>query len=307
MRPFKNYRARYVFEKSSMKNVLLFYCAIFPLLGHAEDALQACQKALSAGDYAQAAKTGKQAGGFNGAMCLGRALQASGDHAGAAAAFAEAEHNAHEPFDRMLAITFLARTSQAAGKVDEAFSHYERSLKIAREQGQKQALMITLNESGQLLQARGDFRAALGHFKEAYSLAANGNERSECNQLIAAAYNQLGDHDKAIEHQLKSVILEESNGDFDHYLNARLELAAIATTAKDYPRAQKELEGSLKQAQSAGSEYWQAKAMLYQGRLERVRGAAGQAQVLFKTALDLANKIGAETLSRQISAELKQQ
>ena len=290
-----------------MKKTLLLYFAIFPILGHAEDALQACQKALSAGDYAQAAKTGKEAGGLDGAMCSGRALQASGDYAGAAAAFAEAERIAHEPFDQMLAITFLARANRAAGKVDEAFKHYERSLKIAREQKQKQELMIILNESGQLLQARGDFRAALERFKEAYSFAANDNERSECNQLIAAAYSQLGEHDKAIEHQIKSVVLEESNGDFDHYLNARLELAAIATTAKDYPRAQKELEESLKKAQSAGSEYWQAKAMLYQGRLERLRGAAGQAQALFKTALDLANKIGAETLSGQISAELKQQ
>lgn len=288
-----------------MKKTLLFCFAFFPAFGHAEDALQSCQKAFAAGDYPHAVQYGRQAGGFDGAMCAGRALQAQGDYAGSAASFAEAERGAREPFEQMLAITFLARANRAAGKVDKAIGHYERSLKIATEIKEKQAQMINTNEIGQLLLAKGDKQGALKRFKEAYPLAANDNERSECNQNLAAAYSQLGDYDHAIEHQLKSVVLEERSGDNDNYLNARLELGAIATVAKDYARAQKELEESLNLARNGGSAYWEAKASLYFGRLERARGNNEHSQALFKHALELANKMGAQALSGEISAELK--
>lgn len=283
---------------------LLFLTMLLPGIALADDALQACQKALGAGDYAQAAQLGQKAGGYAGAMCRGKAQLAAEDFTNAAATFGEAEKSTQEPFEQMLAITFLARASQGAGKTDEALGHYERSLKIARQIKQSQALMINLNEIGQLLQEKGQTKPALDRFLEAAPYAANDNERSECDQLIASAYNQLGDHDKAIEYQLKSVLMEERSGDADHFLNAKLELAAISTKAKDYPRAQKELEESLKIAQNAGSEYWQARTMLYQSRLERARGNAEQAKILLNNALDIANKIGAESLSGQISSEL---
>ncbi|HEY3327571.1 MAG TPA: hypothetical protein VGK14_10420 [Novimethylophilus sp.] len=289
-----------------MKKILLICLAAFPAIGHADDAVQACQKALAAGDYNQALQSVRNTQGFESMMCKGRAHQGRGDHADAAATFADAEKSAREPFDQMLAITFRARATQAAGKTDEALGHYDRSLKIARQLGQKQALMINLNESGQLLQNKGDVHAALERYREAYTDAANDNERSECDQLIAAAFSRLGEHDRAIEYQIKSVMLEERSGDFDHYLNAKLELAALAIAAKDFVRAQKELEASLDQAQSAGSSYWEAKALFYKGQLEKARDNSEQARTLLKQALDLANKIGAGSLAGQISSELKQ-
>jgi tetratricopeptide (TPR) repeat protein len=289
-----------------VKKTLLFCLAFSCGFAYAENALQSCQKAFAAGDYPHAAQYGLQAGGFEGAMCAGRAQQAQGDYAASAASFAEAERNTREPFDQMLAITYLARATQAAGKVDEAIGHYERSLKIAREVKEKQAQMINLNEIGQLLLAKGDKQAALKRFKEAYPLAANDNERSECNQRLAAAYSQLGEHDRAIEHQLKSVVLEERSGEDDNYLEARLELGAIAIQAKDYARAQKEIEESLKLAHNGGSTYWESKALFYLGRLEKALGNNEHAQALFNQALELANKMGAKALSGQISAVLKE-
>lgn len=289
-----------------MKKTVLLYLMTLPALALADDALQACQKALAAGNFAQAAQTGQHATGFDGAMCKGKAQLAMNDFTNAATAFSEAENSAKEPFDKMLAITFLARASQGAGKTDEALGQYERSLMLAQQTKQNQALMIDLNEIGQLIQSKGETKEALERFLQAAPYAANDNERSECSQLIASAYSQLGDHDKAIEYQLKSVLMEERSGDADHYLNAKLELAAISTAAKDYPRAQKELDESLKISQNAGSEYWQARTMLYQSRLERARGNGEQAKTLLKNALDISNKIGAESLAGQISTELKQ-
>jgi tetratricopeptide (TPR) repeat protein len=272
----------------------------------ANDNLQDCRNALSQGNYAQAAQFGQKADGYDGAMCAGRALLSADDAQGAVTAFSRAETSAHDTFEQMLAITFLARAHQAAGKGDEALGHYQRSLKIAQQAGQKQAIMVNLNESGQLLLAKGDAKSAVENFKQAYPNAANDNERAECNELIASAYRQLQDYDKAIEYQLKSVLLQERSGDPDHFLNAKLELADIATAARDYKRSQKELDESMKTAQSAGSDYWQARTMLYRSRLERAMGNADQAKTLLNNALDLSNKIGAKALSEKISAELKQ-
>ncbi len=289
-----------------MKQVLMLLCFVtLAPMAQADDSLQDCRKALNEGDYAKAAQFGQKAGGFDGAMCAGRALLASNDASGAVTAFSFAEKNAHDAFDQMLAITFLARASQAAGKSDEALGHYQRSLKIAQQSGQKQVIMVNLNESGQLLLEKGDAKAALEHFLQAYPNAANDNERAEGNELIASAYRQQKDYDKAIEYQLKSVLQQQRSGDPDHYLNAKLELADIATAAKDYTRSQKELDESMKVAQSAGSDYWQARTMLYRSRLERARGNADQVKSLLNEALELSNKIGAKSLSERISAELK--
>jgi tetratricopeptide (TPR) repeat protein len=289
-----------------MRNALFIYVALLPITGHAADDSQSCQQAFSAGNYVYAAQAGREKASFDDLLCAGRAQQALGDNNTAEKSFAEAEHLAREPFDTMLAITLLARSSQAAGKSSEALAQYDRSLQIARKLKQSQGQMVSLNESGQILQAQGNVKVALEHFHEAYPFAANDNERSECNQLISAAYSQLGDFDRAFEYQLKSVMLEEGSGDLDHYLNARLELAKIAMIMKDYKRSNKELKESLNVARVANSAYWEARTLLYLGRLERVLGNTEHAQTLLKNAQDIANKINAEVLGTQISSELKQ-
>jgi hypothetical protein len=59
-------------------------------------------------------------------------------------------------------------------------------------------------------------------------------------------------------------------------------------------------------AHNGGSTYWEAKALLYLGRLEKARGNHEHSQALFKHALELSSKLGAQALSGQISSELKQ-
>jgi tetratricopeptide (TPR) repeat protein len=287
-------------------NARLLLLLLLPLFGvnaHAADNAQECEKALAAGNYADAAKSGYLAGGFTGSMCAGRALLASDDAAGAAAAFAAAEKSARDGFEQMLAITFLARASRDAGNADAALSHYERSLKIAEQIDAKQGIMVNLNESAQVLQNKGNPQQALERYQRAYQVAANDNERAETNRLIASAYRDLKDYDKAIEYQLKSMLAQQRSGDPDQFLEAKLELADIAVAAGDYSRAQKELEESLKISESAGSEYWRARTMLFQARLEAARGNAERAKQLRQDALALANKIGAKALAAQISTE----
>lgn len=285
---------------------LLIFLAALPNIVLADDAGQACQKALNTGDFTHAAEAGTQSKDYDGIMCRGKAQLANNDFTHAITSFAEAEKATKDDFQQMLAVTFQARALQGAEKADEALASYDRSLQIAQQIKQQQGIMVNLNEGGQLLQSKGDTKGALERFLKAAPSAANDNERSECNQLIASAYSELGEHDKAIEYQLKSVLMEERSGDADHYLNARVELAAIATKAKDFARAERELNETFKLAQGAGSDYWQARTMLYQSRMERARGNSEQAKSLLQNALGLSNKIGAQALGNQIALELKQ-
>ncbi|MCX7628128.1 MAG: tetratricopeptide repeat protein, partial [Methylophilaceae bacterium] len=181
--------------------------AALPLISAAQTTVQDCQEAMRHGDFTAAARHGREAGGYDGLMCAGRAQLALSDYASAASTFAALETSAREPFQQAVVAIFRARCARGLGRVEEALAHYERSLTLARSLQYKQAVMTALNESGQLLQAGGDVQGALARFREAYDHAANDNERAECHHLIAFAHSALGNHDKAIEHQLKSVVL----------------------------------------------------------------------------------------------------
>ncbi|MCE9633517.1 MAG: hypothetical protein K8Q92_04955 [Methylophilales bacterium] len=243
--------------------------------------------------------------GFDGAVCRGHALLAENKPTEALATYAEAEKLAAEPFEKMLAITFQGRANNAAGNIDLAIELFQKGAATAKLANSAQGQWVNLNEGSELLLAKNEAKRALEGFKSGYTFAANENERAESDRLIAAAYKQLGDYDHAIEYQLKSSVLERSNGDLNHYLLATLELAALRTTAKNFNQAQKNLDEAMNQAKAANSDYWQARTMLQQARLERAQERISQAQVLLQQASVLAQKVGDADLSNDIATEQK--
>ncbi|MFM9913520.1 MAG: tetratricopeptide repeat protein [Methylophilaceae bacterium] len=243
------------------------------------------------------------AAGFEGAVCRGHTLSTENKPAEALTSYIEAEELAIEPFEKMLAITFQARANKAAGNMDQAITLFQQGFEAAKIANSAQGQWINLNEGAELLLAKNETTKALEAFKQGYGFAANANERAESNRLIASAYKQLGDYDHAIEYQLKCSVLERSNGDLNHYLLATLELAELRTGAKNYVQAQKNLDEVLHQAKAANSDYWLAKTMLYQARLEKSQGRASLAQTLLQQAFALAQKVGDANLSHDIAAD----
>ncbi len=265
-----------------------------------------CATALASGDYAKAAEAGRNPQGFTDTMCLGKALRAQGKYSEAAQVFADAEKAAPGGFEHVMAVIYQARTMHDAGQTPQAMSTYKHCFDLATKENIRQGQLVCLNEPGQILLDQHDPKAALARFEQATPLIANDNERAEWNELQAAAYRQMADYDHAIEHQLRATTEQRSSGDMNHFVNATLELAAIRTDAKDYNAAQRNIDEALDQAKSANSDYWQAKTLLYQGRLEKAKGNASQAQALFTQSSELANKVGEPTLISDIALELKQ-
>ncbi|HEY7986180.1 MAG TPA: hypothetical protein VIE17_04555 [Methylophilaceae bacterium] len=270
------------------------------------DSAPSCQTALAAGNYAKAAEAGRNPQGFADTMCLGKALRGSGKYDEALPVFTDAEKTAPGSFEQVMAVIYQARTMRDAGQSQQAMSVYQRCMDIAVKEKSRQGQLVCLNEPGQMLLDQHDAKGAIERFKQAYPLNANNNEKANSNELLAAAYRQLGDYDHAIEHQVKATTEQRSDGTLSDFVNATLELAAIRTEAKDYNGAQRNIDEALDQSKTANSDYWEAKTLLYQGRLEKAKGNTAQAQTLFTQSSALANKVGEPTLINDIAQELKQ-
>jgi tetratricopeptide (TPR) repeat protein len=289
-----------------MKKIILLSIFSLCISAAQADSNPSCETSLASGDYAKAAELGRNSQGFSDSMCLGKALRAQGKYNEASQVFIDAEKTAPGSFEHVMAVIYQARTLHDAGQTEQAMSTYQRCLDLSIKEKSRQGQLVCLNEPGKILLSQHDAKAAIERFDQAYPLDYNNNERANSNELLAAAYRQLSDYDHAIEHQVKATIEQRSDGNMSDFVNATLELAAIRTEAKDFNAAQRNIDEALDQSRSGSSAYWEAKTLLYQGRLEKAKGNAAQAQTLFTQASTLAAKVGEPTLIGDIALELKQ-
>lgn len=274
--------------------------------GDAAQSVQACNQALQSGDFAQAVVHAEHAlrdspNNRDAYLCLGRAQGGRGDDAAAVAALQSAEKLSTQPFEHIVALTLLGNQHKSVKDYARAIDSYRQSLAIARAEKSARFEMINLNQIGESLEGAGDPAGALEQYRQGLQFAANDNERADGNARIAAAQSTLGNHDKAIEHQIKAVLLEERSGDLDHYANANIELGRIYLTAGQYASAEKSLTKFLGTIAQAGDPYWEAKTRYVLGKVKAAQGDAGKASELFSQAKALAERVGAQQLAREIS------
>lgn len=267
---------------------------------------EACERALESGDFAQAVVQAEKAlhaapNHREAYLCLGRAQGESGHAAEAVAALQAAEKLSVQPVEHIVALTLLGNQHQSTKAYDDAIAAYRQSLGIARSEKNGYFERINLNQIGKALQGKGDVSAALEQYLQGMKLAANDNERADSNARVAAAHSLLGNHDKAIEHQIKAMLFEERSGDLNHYANANIELGRICLAAKNFADAEKWLGKFLGTIAESGSSYWQAKARYLLGQVKTAKGSAAEAADQFAQARVLALKAGAEQLLKDIA------
>ena len=286
------------------KHLLLIVLFVFAKTALA-DGVEACSKALETGDAAKAATLAQEA--LPGAsskrevyLCLGRAAGELGKHDEALAALQAAEKLSTQPVERMIALTLLGNQHREAKNTAQAIVYYRKSLEIARAEKNAGFELINLNQIGSALEESGDAAGALEQYQLGLKLAANDNERADSHARIAAANSLLGQHDKAIEHQLKAMLFEERAGDFNHYAHANIELGRICLVAKRYTDAEKWLGKFLGTIAEAGDSYWQAKARYMLARVKSAKGDGGEAKEQFTLARNMASKLGASQLLQEI-------
>lgn len=286
--------------------IYLLFSSLPALAADATQAIQACDQALQSGAYAEAAAHAEQAlraapDNRHAYLCLGRAQGEAGKHPEAVAALLAADKLATQPMEHMVALTLLGNQHLSVRAYQEAASAYRQSLEIARSTGNVRFQHITLNKLGEALQNSGDVPGALEHFQQGMKFAANDNERADSNARLAAAYSLTGNHDKAIEHQLKAMLQEERSGDLEHYATANIELGRICLVAAKYADAEKWLGKFLAVIPQANAPYWEAKGRIMLGRVKAAQGKGSEAAEQFAKGRALAEQAGDKQLLQEIA------
>jgi len=270
-------------------------------------AVLSCQKAFAAGEFTQAIGYANQAlrvapDNREAYFCLGRSQGAAGDHAAALKSLQETDRLSKAPFEHAVALIQLGNEYKATKAYPDALATYRQSMTIVRAEKNKRYEMIALNLIGETLQESADFAGAIEAYQQGYTLAANDNERADSHAHLASAYSANKQHDQAVGHQIKAVVLEERSGDLDHFAHANLELSRIYLEAKQYGEAEKTMGHTLPVVVQAGDGYWEASVYQMQARVRYAQGKVEEGDALIQRGTDLAKKIGADELAQDIAS-----
>ena len=117
---------------------------------------------------------------------------------------------------------------------------------------------------------------------------------------------QLGQHDAAIEYQLKAVLMQQKSGTLDDFANASFTLGQIYEKAKEYGNAEKSYLKLLQFSKDNGGTYYEAKASYALGKVKAITGNTESAKTILANALTVAKNIGETKLASEIETSLNE-
>jgi tetratricopeptide (TPR) repeat protein len=272
--------------------------------------VQACNSALNNGDMAAASKAvdevlRQDANHHEGLLCKGRVLGAQGNYQDALSALEQAVKGAQPGFEEIINHLLIGNLHKNNQQYVQAIASYDKSIKVCEIEKNNKFKQINLNLIGESQALSGDQNAALASYLAGSKLANSDNERADGFERLGATYSALGQHDKAIEFQLKGLLMQKKAGSLDQYANASLEMGRIYTAAKDYANAEKTLTKLAQFSKDNGGAYYEAKSnyLLAQAKLQN--GDTNSAKALLVAAYSQANSIGEGALAAEIDASLK--
>lgn len=267
--------------------------------------INACNLAIKEGDASKALAYAEQVLKLDGnnreaLLCKGRAHGGTGQNKEALVALQAAEKFSASSLEHMVALTLIGNVQVADKKYNEAIASYKQSLALAQEAKNARFTRINHNQIGDAYIATNQLQQGLESYLAASELAANGNERADSFERIAATYSSMGKHDLAIEYQIKAVVNEAGSGDLDHQANAGLEMGRIYTLAGEYPKAEKAINKITDLSKENGGAYWEAKSYYYLGVTKAASGKPSEAKKLFADAQRICDEIGEQELNDNI-------
>lgn len=288
---------------------LLLACTIFSATAYAEGiSAFDCNLAIKSGDSAKALKIAEQLlakdkNNREALICKAIAHGKSSDSANALTAAEQAEKLAKSPEEHMYGLTLIGDLEKNDGHLDQANSHFNQALKLSEQFNNKRFERIDRNKLGDILMLQNQPKMALEQFLAAAKLGMNDDERADDLERITASYKALGQQDKNLEYQIKSVQKIEALSDPERLANAYLELARLYTVDKSYSSAENTLNKLMKLSKEYDNQYFVAKTTIQLAKVKEAAGDKASAQSLKQEALVLANKIKADDLVKEIQAD----
>lgn len=274
------------------------------------DNVSACMQAFNQRDFSKAITVSDEIlqsapNHREGLLCKGRALGAQGKYDEALITLEMAAKQPQTAIDEMISHIFIGNLHKANNKNQAAIASYEKSLHISEAEKNDQFKRINLNLIGEAHVQNNDLNAALTSYLAGLKLAKNDNERADNYERLGATYSALDQHDLAIEHQLRGMLMQKRAGTLDQYANASLALGQVYGKAKDYANAEKTYLKLIQFSQENGGAYYEAKASYDLAQLKALKGDSDNAKSMMVNALKLAKNSGENDLATQIETSLK--
>jgi tetratricopeptide (TPR) repeat protein len=302
-------------KKYSQITLSLIFTTLFFISLNANSAessakVTACNAALDKSDSAAALSIAEeilkaQSNHREALLCKGRALGAQGNYDAALSALDMAAKQSQSGFDEIITYLLTGNLHKANNKHAEAIAAYEKSLEISETEKLDKFKRISLNLMGETHVQNKDLDAALARYLAGSKLAMNDNERADSYERLGMSYSALGQHDLAIEYQLKGMLMQQKSGTLDQYAESSLALGQVYRNAKEYANAEKTYTKLIQFAKDNGGAYYEAKASYDLAQMQAASGNATGAKNLMENALKLAESIGDATFSAEIKTEIK--
>jgi len=289
----------------------LFLMSFNAYSAEVSEEIKACNSAVNKGD-AKAALVQAEAilkansNDYEGLLCKGRALSLQGEYVDALAAMELAVKSTDDTFAKTVSYILMGNLHKKNGKTEAAVASYQKSIEMSEVKGNKTYTRMNYNLIGDAHFDVKDLNAALDAYLISMRLANNDNERAESFENLAKTYNLIGNHDKAIEFQLKATVMQKQAGSLTAYADSTLLLGQYFLDAKEYSQAERNYKKLAKFAKDNGGAYYEAAANYGLAEAMYANGDKAGAKTLFSDAKQLANKIGAKQLASEIAAAQKE-
>lgn len=277
--------------KSVFTLIVLFNLLNINDLYAADAGVERCQAALSKRQYTQAIQAAEQSPGVPQAwMCKGRAQAALQQMPQAQTSLQQAISLKPTGLDLASAYMLLGNVQQAQQQTDAALASYQQAMDVAKTEKMNRYVMVAHNLIGEARLAANQYPEALTEFQAGEKLAMNDNERADSFEHEALTYHQMHQLDKAVEYQLKAVLMQKRAGTPDQYAEASLTLGQWFVEQKDYPGAEKTYQRLMQYAQENGGVFYEAKTAIYWAQAKQLQGDTAGAEQLIKQAKTIASK-----------------
>jgi tetratricopeptide (TPR) repeat protein len=246
-----------------MKKLLTFTLLVFLSLlafknfAFARPVVDACFNFYDAGDYRRAIEAGKIAvkkypNNLHAHGCLAMNYYEIGELKLALEHMKKAESLASNKQDLMYIYNQIGLIYDGMGYLDDALLYYSRSLRLARDLGNKSMQAAVLNNIAGIYDNKGELDKALGYYEESLKLQTDDKKKATTYNNIAIIYVNKGDYQKALKYFQKAIEIEERYGDYHKASIGKLNLGDTYRNMKDYEKAEKHLSEGLEGVKKVG-------------------------------------------------------
>ena len=274
----------------------------------ASDNASSCNKAYEQMDLVSAATFASKALSINqhdkdALICQGRVLSVQGKLDDALSSFKLADQESKDAFDKTIIALVTGHAYKDAAQYEQAVASYERSLEQAKIARSKAFERVAQQSIGNVYLKAMQYESALTSFLAANTLSANDNERGESYESVAQTYHLLGQHDSALEYQIKAFLMHEKAGTLDQYAHSSIELGRYYAAVKNFVSAERTLNKIIKFAKDQGGAYYEAYGYCILAQVKSATGDLVTAKKLIEQAKQIAKTSNDQALAEEIEKE----